>query len=116
MAKYMNVSVNKRIIKNYRKLLLYKMRKGQHLTHVQKQNRLDRAKILLRDFNVSTAEREIVFFSDEKLFTIKDYVNSQSYKVYAKSSAVVDEFVRTVYRRQKQFLLGLQSPNLGSQL
>ena len=56
------------------------------------------------------------FFSDEKLFTIKDYVNSQSYKVYAKSSAVVDEFVRTVYRRQKQFLLGLQSPNLGSQL
>ena len=44
------------IIKKYLKLLPYKMRKKQYLTFVQKQKRLNRAKILLRDLKAGTAE------------------------------------------------------------
>ena len=51
-----------------------------------------------------TTEREIVF-SDEKLFTIEASVNNQNVRVHAKSSIVIDEFVRSVYHRQKTFSL-----------
>ena len=45
-----------------------------------------------------TTDKEIIF-SDE--FTIEATVNNQNDRVYAKSSAVVDESMRTVYRRKK---------------
>ena len=44
---------------------------------------------------VGTTEREIVL-SDEKSFTVEAAVNNQNDIVYAKSSAVIDESVRTV--------------------
>ena len=45
-----------------------------------------------------TTDKEIIF-SDE--FTIEATVNNQNDRVYAKSSAVVDESMRTVFRRKK---------------
>ena len=78
---------------------------------------LDRAKALLRYLKAGTAEQEIVL-SDEKPFIIVASVNNQKDRVYAKSSAVIDESVRTVYRRKRRFhsWCGLQSSNLGSHL
>ena len=43
-----------------------------------------------------TAERENVFF-DEKPFTIQATVNNQKDRVYPKSSADIDDFLRTVF-------------------
>ena len=44
-------------------------------------------------------------FSDEKFFTIEVTVNNQNARVYTKTPAVIDEFVRTVYRLQNLFSL-----------
>lgn len=102
MAKDMNVSVTsmRTIVKNDLQLSPYKMRKRQYLTPAQKHKRLERAKLLLGELKAGTAEREIVF-SDEKLFTIEATVNNQNDRVYAKSSADIDDSVRIVFRRQK---------------
>ena len=76
-------------------MLPYKIKKRKYLTRVQKQKRLDRAKILLRDLKSGTTEQDIVF-SDEKLRTIKPCVHNQNDRVYAESSAVINESVKTV--------------------
>ena len=59
----MNVSVAsmKTIIKNNFQLTLYKMRKRQYLTPAQKNKKLERANIILREMKAGTAEWEIVF-------------------------------------------------------
>ena len=103
MAKYINMRVTsmRRIIKNYLKLLSYKMRKRQHLTPFEKQKRLDGANIFLEIWRLAReSKKEIVYFND-KLITIEASVNNQN---DAKSS-VIDESVRTVYRRKKLFSL-----------
>ena len=41
--------------------------------------------------------------------TIEASVNNQNDRVYAKSSAVIDESVRTVYRRQKPFSIKMRA-------
>ena len=80
------------------------MRKRQYPHPSKSKKRLDKAKILVRDLKAGTAEREF-FFADENLFTIEASVNNQNERVYAKPSAVIDESVRTVYRRQNPFSL-----------
>ena len=94
----MNVSLNlmRRIIKNYLNLLLYKMRKRQYLTCSKAKKCLIEQRFFLEIWRL--AEQETVFFSYEKLFTVKDYVNNQIERLYAKYSPVIDESVRTVYR------------------
>ena len=91
MDKDTNVSVTsiRRRIKNDLKLIL-KMRKRQYLTPLQKQKTLHRAKVFHRDLKTETVELEIEF-------TIEASVNNQNYRLYGKSSAVIDEFIRTVY-------------------
>ena len=52
-----------------------------------------------------------------KNFTIETTVNNKNDRLYAKSSADIDEFVKTVHRRQKQCsFMYRQSPNLGNHL
>ena len=62
------------------------MRKRQYRKTVKKN---DRPKILLRNLNAGTKEREIVI-SDEKCLTIEHSVNYQNNKVYTQFSAVID--------------------------
>lgn len=102
LAKDMNVSNTsmRTIVRKDLRLSPYKMRKRQFLTPLQKQKRLERAQILLRELKTDTAAQEIIF-SDEKLFTIEAQFNNQNDRVYAKSSADIKDSVRTVYRRQK---------------
>jgi len=60
--------------------------------------------MFLGELNAGTAEQNIVL-SDEKLFIIDATVNNHINRLYAKSSAEIDNFVRTVYRQQKPFSL-----------
>ena len=104
----MSVTSMRRIIKSDLKLLPYKMRKRQYLTLVQKQKRLSRANILLRHLKGGTAEQNIVFFLMQNSSQLNLLLTIRM-RVYAKSSVVIDESVRTVYFQQKQFLLLVQA-------
>ena len=95
--------LNEKNINNNLKLPPYKMRKRQYYKPVQIQKILDRAKIL-RDLKAGTEDRQIVFYN-QKRFTIEPSVKNQNDRVYEKYSAVINEFVRTVYHRQKSFSL-----------
>ncbi|XP_076044989.1 uncharacterized protein LOC143027560 [Oratosquilla oratoria] len=97
LAKDMNVSNTsmRTIVRKDLRLSPYKMRKRQFLTPLQKQKRLERAQILLRELKTDTAAQEIIF-SDEKLFTIEAQFNNQNDRVYAKSLADIKDSVRTV--------------------
>ena len=72
----MNVSdkMMKNIVKTDLKLLSLKMQTCQHLTDLQKEKRLNRAKILLNKLKACTDTDEIIFF-DEKLFTVEAIYN-----------------------------------------
>ena len=58
--------------------------------------------MLLIYLKADTAKRQVVFFLMENIFTTEASVNNQN---EAKSSAVIYESVRTVYRLQKPFSL-----------
>ncbi|XP_076044978.1 uncharacterized protein LOC143027553 [Oratosquilla oratoria] len=92
LAKDMNVSNTsmRTIVRKDLRLSPYKMRKRQFLTPLQKQKRLERAQILLRELKTDTAAQEIIF-SDEKLFTIEAQFNNQNDRVYAKSLADIKD-------------------------
>ena len=72
MACDMNVSdkMMKNTVKTDLKLSSLKMQTCQHLTDLQKEKRLDRAKILLNKLKACTDMDEIIF-SNEKLFTVE---------------------------------------------
>ena len=76
MACDMNVSdkMMKNTINTDLKLSSVKMQTCQHLTDLQKEKRLDQAKILLNKLKACTNADEIIF-SDEKLFTVKAICN-----------------------------------------
>ena len=105
-AKNMNVSVSsmKTIFKNDLQLSTQKMRKRHYFTPAPKCKKFERVKIILGELKAGMAEREIVFY-DEKIFTVELTVNNQNDRVYAKSSAYTDDSPRTVYCRQKPFIL-----------
>ena len=63
MAKDMNVTSMRRIIKNDLKLLPYKMIKRQYLTSFKKQKKKrDKANILLRDLKLARQREKLFFF------------------------------------------------------
>ena len=74
----MNVSdkMMKNTVKTDLKLLSLKMQTCQRLTDLQKEKRLDRAKILLNKLKACTDTDEVIF-SDEKLFTVEAICNRQ---------------------------------------
>ena len=76
MACDMNVSdkMMKNIVKTDLKLLSLKMQTCQCLTDLQKEKRLDRAKILLNKLKACMGTDKIIF-SDEKLFTVEAICN-----------------------------------------
>ena len=88
MACDMNVSdkMMKNIVKTDLKLLSLKIQICQRLTDLQKEKRLDRAKILLNKLKACMDTDEIIF-SDEKLFTVEAICNRLHHqKVWLPSS------------------------------
>ena len=102
MARDMNVSEKtiRNIVKIDLKMSSFKMQTRQHLTDLQKEKRLARAKILLNKLKAGTDTNEIIF-SDEKLFTVESIFNRQNDRVLAKSSADIPDSTRSVFRREK---------------
>ena len=62
------------------KLKPFKKIKAQKLTLSDVQKRVDRCKKLLR--NITKEKLNITFFTDEKVFKLQDYHNSQNCRVY----------------------------------
>ena len=102
LAKDMDVSntTMRTTIKTDLQLSPYKLRKHQALTTLQKQKRLDRAKILVRELKTGMAAAKIIF-SNEKVFTVETKFNSQNNRVLTKCPQDIPDFLRTVYHCQK---------------
>ena len=82
------------------------MQTRQHLTDLQKEKRLARAKILLNKLKAGMDTSEIIF-SDEKLFTVEPICNQQNDRVLAKFSADISDSTRSVFRQQKPSVMVL---------
>ncbi|XP_026482180.1 uncharacterized protein LOC113389345 [Ctenocephalides felis] len=82
MAEELNISDRsiRRILKNDLKVKLYKIQKAHDLTPKQQQVRLQRAKEFLR--RAESGKFPNIVFSDEKIFTIEQFVISQNDRVY----------------------------------
>ncbi|XP_033213937.1 uncharacterized protein LOC117171001 [Belonocnema kinseyi] len=82
MAKELKISDRsiRLIQKNDLKVKSYKIRKAHYLTPKQQQVRLERAKELLR--LAESGQFPNIVFSEEKIFPIEQFVNSQNDKVY----------------------------------
>lgn len=102
MARDMDVSEKnmRNVVKTDLKLSPLKMQTCQHLTDIQKEKRLTRAKILLNKLKDGTDTDEVIF-SDEKLFTVEAICNRQNDRILAKSTGDIPDSVRRVFRRQK---------------
>ena len=98
----MNVSEKtiRNIVKTDLKMSSFKMQTHQHLTDLQKEKRLARAKILLNKLKAGMDTSKIIF-SDEKLFTVETICNQQNDRVLVKSSADIPDSTRSVFRQQK---------------
>ena len=73
------------------------MQTHQHLTDLQKEKRLARAKIFLNNLKPGMDTSKIIF-SDQKLFTVKVICNQQNDRVLAKFSADISDSTRSVFR------------------
>ena len=70
------------------------------LTALQKQKKMERAKILLNRMKDSTDARKIIF-SDEKILSVEAQFNSQNNRILAKSADSIPSSINSVYRCQK---------------
>ena len=106
MAYDMNVSdkMMRNTIKTDLKLSSLKMQTCQRLTDLQKEKRLDQAKILLNKLKACTNMDEIIF-SDEKLFTVQAICNRQNDRVLAKSFADVPDSRRIFIDQKPLFIM-----------
>lgn len=100
MAKELGVSDRsvRRILKNDLKVKPYKFQKAHELTEKQKKVRLQRAKELLR--LAESGQFPNIVFSDEKIFPIEQFVNSQNDRVYLKERSHENLSHRMVTRKQ----------------
>lgn len=100
LAKSLKVSDSsiRRILKKELQLKPYKIQKVQHLTSTQKIVRLQRARALKALHE--RGELENIVFSDEKIFTVQQYVNKQNDRVWlqGKSNDNLDD--RIAVRKQ----------------
>jgi hypothetical protein len=90
----------RRIIKEDLGLKPYKKRKVHGLTDAQKEKRLVRSKQLLERHGSSDLEQLV--FSDEKLFSVQEKLNSQNTCIYSLSIEDIPEHLRTVQRFQSE--------------
>lgn len=100
MAKELKISDRsvRRILKNDLMLKPYKIQKAHDLTPKQKQVRLKRAKELLR--LAESGQFPNIVFSDEKIFQIEQFVNSQNDRVYLTDRSYENLSHRLATRRQ----------------
>lgn len=100
LAKNLNVFVTsiRRILKNELKLKPHKIQKVQDLTPEQKTVRLQRSKALKALHERS--ELENLVFSDEKIFTVQQYVNKQNDRVWLKGKSNENLDNRLALRKQ----------------
>jgi hypothetical protein len=89
----------RRISKNVLNLKAYKLHKAQLLTEKMKRVRLERAKVLLQLDAVR--DWETIVFSDEKIFTIEQRLNSQNDRMWLSPSSAASINDRRVSRSQK---------------
>jgi inhibitor of nuclear factor kappa-B kinase subunit alpha len=87
-----------RLLKDDLGLKPYKRQKVHGLSIAQKEKRLLRCKRLLRRFPKSRAKS--IVFSDEKIFTVEEKLNSQNDRIYAAAIEDIPEEIRTVQRFQ----------------
>jgi len=85
----------RKIAKNVLKLKPYKMREAQLLTDNNKTMRLQRCRALLRRFAAKRWEN--LLFTDEKVFTLEQYHNSQNDRIWSQEAPTSS---RIVTRRQ----------------
>ncbi|XP_026476402.1 uncharacterized protein LOC113382056 [Ctenocephalides felis] len=100
MANKLNISDRsiRRILKNDLKVKPYKIQKAHDLTPKQQQVRLQRAKELLR--RAESGKFPNIVFSDEKIFSIAQFVNSQNDRVYLTERSDKNMSHRLATRRQ----------------
>ena len=106
MACDMNVSdkTMRNTVKTDLKLSSLKMQTCQCLTDLQKEKKLDRAKILLNKLKACT-DMDKIIFSDEKLFTVEAICNRQNDRVLAKSFADVPDSRRVFICQKPLFVM-----------
>ena len=73
-----------KITKNVLKLKPYKMRKPQLLTDNNKRIRLQRCRVLLHRFAAKRWEK--LLFTDENVFTLEQYHNSQNDRIWSQDA------------------------------
>lgn len=100
LAKELKISDRsvRRILKNELKVKPYKIQKAHDLSSSQKRVRLDRSKQLLR--MAADGELPSIVFSDEKIFTIEQFVNSQNDRVYLTERSCDNLSLRLATRKQ----------------
>lgn len=83
IAKHMDISESsvRRIAREDLNLKPFKLLKGQKLTALNEEKRVERSRKLLRHLPIARLER--TFFSDEKLFKVSEPLNNQNNRVYA---------------------------------
>ncbi|XP_021694325.1 uncharacterized protein LOC110674337 [Aedes aegypti] len=101
LAKDLNISDRsiRRILKDKLQTKPYKIQKIQDLSVKQKQERVKRAKSLLK--KAAEGEFENILFTDEKLFTVQQFVNKQNHRVWLPKRSRTRADVLTATRRQK---------------
>jgi len=95
----MNRESMRRLVKRDLGFRAFKMKTVQLLTNDQKKKRLDRSKTLRRRYTHGAHQR--ILFSDEKIFTIEQFLNNQNDRILARRSDEVDKDVKNVARTQK---------------
>lgn len=101
LAKDLNISDRslRRILKDKLQTKPYKIQKVQDLSMRQKQERVKRAKALLK--RAAEGRLENIVFTDEKLFTVAQFVNKQNDRVWLPERSRTHADVLTATRRQK---------------
>lgn len=101
LAKDLNISDRslRRILKDKLQTKPYKIQKVQDLSMRQKQERVKRAKALLQ--RAAEGRLENIVFTDEKLFTVEQFVNKQNDRVWLPERSRTHADVLTATRRQK---------------
>lgn len=105
LAKDLNISDRslRRILKDKLQTKPYKIQKVQDLSMRQKQERVKRAKALLK--RAAEGRLENIVFTDEKLFTVEQFVNKQNDRVWLPERSRTHADVLTATRRQKPWKL-----------
>ena len=82
------------------KISSFTFQKRQILSAAVKQKRLERSKVLLKEFRSGTAGA--IVWSDEKIFTVKFFHNRRNDKIIGRNVKEIPYNQKTVYQTMKQ--------------